>query len=434
VGTRLWVGGDPESLRMLALGELQPGAEACGRAVDSTGRAVSKISDDAGWKGHAAEAFKAHWDRSAVAAKVVAASCLAAAGILNELIAGLCDADSLLRTAAAAARANRVPVDEASGRAPNPWQAPDDQAATAWQIYQEKWRAAQLAALQHRLNANRDMTTLASEVGAILLGEGAEGLTGAQTAHLANYLRGLFAVPAGAHAALVEELRETRRAYDTAHAAWLVARDATPAGERMPEAVKAARSQALKELKVAREDLIVAPRARLLEALEFNVGDAARLMRVGGALTEAAEASRAVKMLADVPVLDLAAVGAATYFQSTDDMEKGEGAVRAVAESATANVTGLAAGVGAGIGVAAAVGAGAPIVAVGAAAVAGGAVAVGVGEFVYAGFNEHWDEDIHQYGYVGGVQAGVGNMFRETGKELAHMGTSVWHMFDSEQR
>ena len=69
----------------------------------------------------------------------------------------------------------------------------------------------------------------------------------------------------------------------------------------------------------------------------------------------------------------------------------------------------------------------APLVAVGGAALVGGAVAVGVGDLVYEGFHEHWDEDIQQHGVVVGIADGVGHTFANTGKDIGHMASSVWH-------
>src|SRR5262249_24977421 len=168
-----------------------------------------------------------------------------------------------------------------------------------------------------------------------------------------------------------------------------------------------------------------------IDLLNTTLGDVAERLPggAGAAFAEAADGSKALDFLSDIPVIDVAAAGAATYFQAKDDIQKGANPAGGSAEDGAANGTGVAAGAGAAIGGgAAATAAGAaPVVAVGAAAVVGGAVAVGVGDLVYEGFHEDWSEDVRQDGVVMGVVDGVGHTFANTGKDLAHMGSSLWH-------
>ena len=176
----------------------------------------------------------------------------------------------------------------------------------------------------------------------------------------------------------------------------------------------------------------------LSELLNVDVGDVVGGLPggAGGAFTEAADGSRMLKFLSDVPVIDVAATGLGTYFQARDDIDKGEDPARAIAEDGTANVAGLAAGAIAGsavVGLAAGIGA-APVVAVGAGVLLGGAIGVGVGDLVYEGFHEHWDEDIRRDGVVKGVAEGIGHAGERTGRDLLNMGkgiehgaTKIWH-------
>ena len=58
---------------------------------------------------------------------------------------------------------------------------------------------------------------------------------------------------------------------------------------------------------------------------------------------------------------------------------------------------------------------------------AGGVVAYGVGDFAHNLIDENWGEDIHKYGVVGGVFAGIGDSAVKTGDDIAHVGESIWH-------
>ena len=233
--------------------------------------------------------------------------------------------------------------------------------------------------------------------------------------------------------------RQARR-FAQARDEWQAARDATPPGQKMPADVKASRSAALRELQELDTQLAAAERdiRPLSELLNVDVGDVVGRLPggAGGAFAEAADGSRMLKFLSDVPVIDVAATGLGTYFQARDDIDKGEDPARAIAEDGTANVAGLAAGAIAGsavVGLAAGIGA-APVVAVGAGVLLGGAIGVGVGDLVYEGFHEHWDEDIRRDGVVKGVAEGIGHAGERTGRDLLNMGkgiehgaTKIWH-------
>jgi hypothetical protein len=298
--------------------------------------------------------------------------------------------------------------------------------------YAAEWQEIQQTAQGFRVEADNALLDLARDLLKVIDGAAGDGLTNADKVALGDYARGFGAIPAAIRAHLHDLVDKAQDNYDAAKSAWQAARAETPPGQRMPSDVKAARSDALRDLNSLKNDLGAMeheshPLARFLDT---RVGDGLEaLPRVGDAWASAADGSRVLRFLGDVPVVDVAAVGAGTYFQATDDIEKGENPARAWSEDLVSNAGGVAAGVAVGAAVAgglAAAGA-APLVAVGGAALVGGAVAVGVGDLVYEGFHEHWDEDIQQHGVVVGVADGVGHTFANTGKDIGHMASSVWH-------
>ncbi len=197
-------------------------------------------------------------------------------------------------------------------------------------------------------------------------------------------------------------------------------------GLKLPDgnAAKAAHKGVFAEFERLKADLEGAERLerKLPLYAELNT----KLSDIGKAIPEIGKVtSKLPDFLKEVPVVDVLATGVAVGFQVKDDMEKGWSGQHAVAADATAGAVGLGAGAGV---LALATGPGF-LVAAGA-----GAVAVGVGAFVYQGFHEHWGEDIHNDGVVGGVGEGMWHMVQHTGKEFADIGkgiggaaTSAWH-------
>jgi hypothetical protein len=427
-----WVGGDTATLRALAEA-LQPGKSRAGTVVSYIDQDVHKITRDEGWTGDAATAFAAHWEIASVATSAVGAFAYAAAEVLTELAGNLDQIDSALKQAAAEARTEGAPIG-ADGQPPvGPLTLEEKGPSDA---YVEAWNLAQQEAQGFRVDADRDMLDVLHQIMNIVDGESGEGLGNADKVALADYVRGIGAIPSAVRSVLDERTHGADDAYTKARAAWVAARKATPAGQKMPSDVKLARSGALRDLNALKSQLNALDHEShpVAKFLDVNVGDVVgAIPKAGAAFAEAADGSRSLSFLSDVPVIDVAAAGLGTYFQATDDISKGANPTVAIAEDATANVAGVAAGVAVGGAIIAGV-AGAPVVVAGVAAVAGGAVAVGVGDLVYEGFHEHWDEDIQQDGVVGGIAAGTGHMFVNTGKDLGHMAEgigsgakSLWH-------
>jgi hypothetical protein len=429
----LWVGGDSASLRTVseALEPCESRAKAVVGVIDDD---VRKIAQDNRWSGDAATAFATHWEIASVAASAVGSFCSAAAHILSNLAGQLDKTDAALRQAAADARAQGAPIGSDGRPITGPVSAAEYQAAAE---YENVWQVAQDEAEGFRVEANRALQDLLNEMMKLVdgTGDGVE-LAGADKVALADYLRGIGAIPAATRAHVDGLVGTARADYQTQRAAWLKERDAARAEQRaMSLDVKLARSGALRDLNALQGELDALTREShpIAGMLNVSVGDVADGVRALSGASKAAEGSKALSFLDDVPVIDVAAAGLGTYFQATDDMSKGENAPRAIGEDLTANVAGLAAGAAVGGAVAGAI-AGAPVVAVAAGAAIGGAVAVGVGDLVYEGFHEHWDEDIQKDGVVGGLLAGTGHTFENTGRDLGNLAKgvggaakSVWH-------
>ncbi len=161
----------------------------------------------------------------------------------------------------------------------------------------------------------------------------------------------------------------------------------------------------------------------LTKALGFSVND---IPAVSKALDGA---GNWLKVASDIPVIDIAAAGIGTVVNAQDDMDKyGRPWYVAYPGEAVANVAAIGAGTAA-IAGAGAVGAaiGAPVVGVAVGVVVGGVVAVGVGDFGHNLIDENWSADIHQHGVAAGIADGIGDSAVKTGKDLGHMATSVWH-------
>ncbi|WP_432180780.1 hypothetical protein [Streptomyces sp. NBC_00063] len=56
----------------------------------------------------------------------------------------------------------------------------------------------------------------------------------------------------------------------------------------------------------------------------------------------------------------------------------------------------------------------------------GGAVVIGATGVIDHAFHEHWGEDIHKDGVVGGVLHGSGHVLSQTGDDFKRLGKDVW--------
>lgn len=246
---------------------------------------------------------------------------------------------------------------------------------------------------------------------------------------VADYLRGLYAYDAedaragGAKArtriddakaeerAAKKELRAERKAYQKA-------------GRALPEDLpaKGAYRDAVMKVDSIEEAMARADHGSTKlpydRALNVKLADAADALRAGKSLEKLPD------FLKEIPVLDVAAAGACGILEASDDHDKGWSWQKSVAVDGGANVAGLVAGTAVTAGVVAALPFEVPVAAV---AVGGGLVVIGATGIIDHSFHEHWSEDIHDRGVVGGVLHGTGDVLSETGHDYARLAKDVWH-------
>lgn len=421
-----WVGGDIGGLRTMAdtyKGAKQPLED----AVRPVSDAVEKLVGDAGWTGEAAESFRGAWSEDAMTAGAFATLVDAAGGILDTLAGRLSGCETALQNAEHTAAGKGVPMGDkgvpkefVTG---NPPSADEQKTIDAFGEY-DKVRQQILHTAQHaRLAAADQLRGLYAQV--------TETVSPGDKVTIADALRGLYAYDAedaragGKDArdhldaakdeerAAKKDLRAERKAYQKA-------------GKALPKDLPAKGAYRDAVMKVDDlEDAIAradngSTKLPYDRALNVKLVDAADALRAGKALESLPE------FLREVPVLDVAAAGACGLIEAKDDHDKGWSWQKSVVVDGGVALGGLAAG--------AAVAASLPVDgAVAAAAVGVGTVLVATNVLDH-GFHEHWSEDIHDHGVVGGVLHGMGNVGSETvddfkryGDDIKDAGKDLWH-------
>ncbi|WP_329414216.1 hypothetical protein OG802_26170 [Streptomyces sp. NBC_00704] len=419
-----WVGGDIGGLRTMA--ETYKNAkDKLDDVVTPVSRAVEALVGDAAWKGEAAEAFRAAWSEDALTAGAFAGLVHDAGEILSDLADALTACETALQNAEHVATRKGVPMTAAGvPRAivtANPPSAQDRQTISAMGEY-DRVRQEVLHTAQHaRLVAADKLRGLYAQVTA-------PASTGDKVT-LADYLRGLYAYDAedaragGAKArtqiddakaeekAAKKELRAERKAF-------------RKAGRALPHDLpaKSAYADAVMKVDSLEEAMARAEHGSTAlpydRALNVKLADAADALRAGRSLEKLPD------FLKEIPVLDVAAAGACGILEASDDHDKGWSWQKSVAVDGGANVAGLVAGTAVTAGVVAALPVEAPVAAV---AVGGGLVVIGATGIIDHSFHEHWSEDIHDHGVVGGVLHGTGDVLSETGDDFVRLKDDVWH-------
>ncbi|MFI6934439.1 WXG100 family type VII secretion target [Streptomyces sp. NPDC050287] len=414
-----WVGGDIGGLRTMAETYKNAKAKLDG-VVQPLSRAVEGLAGDADWKGEAAETFRATWSEDALAAGAFASLVHSAGDILSTLVDALSACETALQNAEHVATRKGVPMgDKGTPLAiatANPPSAEDQKTISAMGEY-GKVREEILHTAQHaRLVAAGQLRGLYAQVTAPVS-------TGDKVT-IADALRGLYAYDAedaraggkearklidGAKAeeqAAKKELRAERKAFQKA-------------GRALPKDLpaKGAYADATTKVDSLEEAIARADRGSTAlpydRALNVKLADAADALRLGKGLAELPE------FLREIPVLDVAAAAACGLVEAKDDHDKGWSWQHSVVVDGGAALGGVAVGAAAT----------ALLPVEGAVAVA----AVGVGAAVLAtdvldhSFHEHWSEDIHDHGVVGGVLHGTGNVLSETGDDVVRLKDDVWH-------
>ncbi|MFR9794760.1 WXG100 family type VII secretion target [Streptomyces sp. MS06] len=421
-----WVGGDIAGLRAMA--DTYKGAKKpLDEAVRPVSRAVEKLVGDAGWTGDAAEAFRAAWSEDALTAGAFATLVSSAGDILDTLAGQLSACETALQNAEHTATRKGVPMGDkgvpqqfVTGDPPS---ADEQKTIDAFGEYDKVRREVVHTAQHARLVAADKLRGLYAQVtGKVSAGD---------KITIADALRGLYAYDAEDARARGKDARKLiDDAKDEAHAAKkdlkAERRAYQKAGRALPEDLPAKGAYRDAVMKVdSLEDAIAradngSTKLPYDRSLNVKLGDAAEALRASRSLEAMPE------FLREVPVIDVAAAAACGLVEAEDDHDKGWSWQKSVAVDGGVALGGLA--VGAGIA--------ASLPVDGAVA----ATAVGVGTVLVAtnvldhSFHEHWSEDIHDHGVVGGVLHGTGNVLSETGDDFKRYGSDIkdcgkdlWH-------
>jgi uncharacterized protein YukE len=414
-----WVGGDIGGLRTMA--ETYKNAKKkLEDVVRPLSSAVEELVGDASWKGDAAETFRATWSEDALTAGAFAGLVHDAGDILDTLVGALSACETALQNAEHIAAKKGVPT--GARGAPlqfvtsDPPSADEQKTISAFGEY-DRVRTEILHTAQHaRLVAADKLRGLYAQVTA--------SVSPGDKITLADMLRGLYAYDAedaragGREArrlidgakdeerAAKKELRAERKAYQKA-------------GRSLPEDLpaKSAYRDAMTKVDSLEEDIARADHGSTKlpydRALNIKLADAAEALRAGRSLEALPE------FLKEVPVLDVAAAAACGLVEAKDDHDKGWSWQRSVVVDGGAALGGVAVGAG--------VVAALPIEGAVALAGVGVVAAVGATSLLDHSFHEHWSEDIHDHGVVGGVLTGTGHVFTETGDDGVRMAKDIWH-------
>ncbi len=423
-----WVGGDIGGLR--AMGDSWTKAKAdLDSVVKPLGGHVDALVSDAGWQGDAAKSFRAAWSNDSMTAGSISELVAAAGKILTDLAGHLSTAETALHNAEDIAVGKGVPVN-AKGvpgylTTRTPPTADDQKAIGALDDYCTFYKETMHTAQQARLTAAGDLQKLFDQSTSPQVSSG-DKIT------LYDYLRGLYAYDA-------EHVRATGKDASTKLDKALAAeKDAKKTmrserkafqkeGKALPKdwEAKGAYKDAAAKVKGLQEDIAAmengSSKLPYDRMLNYKVIDAADALKLGEDLDKLPD------FLKEVPVLDVAAAATCGLLEAKDDHDKGWSWTHSVVVDGGAALGGLAAG-------AAAVAllpeaAGAAVV-----AGVGGVVVIGATGLIDHSLHEHWSEDIHDHGVVGGVLTGSGHVLSETyddGKRLigdvGDAGKSVWH-------
>ncbi|MEU7056185.1 hypothetical protein [Streptomyces sp. NPDC046197] len=419
-----WVGGDIGGLRTMAdaYKNAKPKLE---EAVHPVSTAVEQLVQDTHWKGDAADTFRAQWSEDAMTAGAFASLVQEAGKILGDLVDALSGCETALQNAEHIATRKGVPMGDKGVPlqmvTANPPSADDQKTISAMTEY-TKVRDEILHTAQHaRLLAADKLRGLYAQV--------TDPASPGDKITLADYLRGLYAYDAedaragGAKArteidsakaeerAAKKELRAERRAFQKA-------------GQALPKDLpaKGAYADAVAKVKSLEDDIARADHGSTKlpydRVLNVKLADAAEALRAGESLDKVPD------FLKEIPVLDVAAAGACGLLEASADHDEGWSWQHAVAVDGGANLAGLAAGTGITAVAVALAPFDVPALVV---AGVGGAVVVGATAVIDHAFHEHWSEDIHDHGVVGGVLHGTGHVLSQTGDDFVRLKDDVWH-------
>jgi len=279
-----------------------------------------------------------------------------------------------------------------------------------------------LAAARARAQATGSLQALYAEISPPAAGSGNGGLSIGDDNTIASYLRGFWAMDTTYRKFVEDKVgdleKEVRQAIISAREE---ARQADGRFGKWAEDGSAKFADAKTELAAENKLLETAEsdEGALSKALGLSVKDIPAVSQAldgaGGSLGKLAD------FAADVPVLDVLAAGASTYFNAQQDIADGMPAPVAYSAEAGGSVLSLAAGGATAAGLLAL---GTPV---GWTVAGAGVVAVGVGDLAHNLIDENWGADISKNGVVLGVADGIGHSFAKTGGDVVHLGTGLGH-------
>ncbi|MEV6478459.1 hypothetical protein [Streptomyces sp. NPDC051576] len=414
-----WVGGDIGGLRTMAT-TYKNAKDKLDDVVRPVTGAVEKLVGDAGWKGDAAEEFRAKWSEDALTAGAFASMVSDVGDILSTLADALSTCETALQNAEHVATTKGVPMGDKGVPLPmvtaNPPSGADQKTISAMTEYDTVRKQVMHTAQHARLVAADKLNGLYAQV--------TDKVSTGDKITIADALRTLYAYDAedaragGIKAraqlddakaeaqAAKKEMRAERKAYQKAGRG--LPKD-LPAKGAYGDAVM--KVDSLEEA-IARAD-VGSSKLPYDRVLNVKLADAADALRLGKGLEALPE------FLKEVPVIDVAAAAACGLVEAKDDHDKGWSWQKSVTVDVGVAVGGVAAGALAVVAL--------PVE--GAVAVA----AVGVGATIAAtsvidhAVHEHWSEDIHDHGVVGGVLHGVGDVGSETLDDGKRLVKDVWH-------
>lgn len=432
-----WVGGDIHGLSAYA-GTLYGYAPEINDVASALNGKVRATVGAAGWQGTAASAFSGAWGRDAQGCAALSTMTTGTGDVVNWLAVTLSQIESALETAADKTSAHGVPIG-ADGQPPQACLA--NATAESWRsAYQTFWNNAMHAAVTARNEAAAELQKIFDGVTGGAIGKPGDrsswndvllGFLGAKTRYRAwvegkvHHLKGLK------NEARLKAIEDARQA-DGKFGKW------SPQDRQGFDNAKSKFGAGEEQLAGAQQSegafsKIMGYSASDIPAVSKALGDSNGLLKAG----------------ADIPFVDLAAAGAATYFNAQEDISKSVpagaaypsetagsalslGAGYVAGDAVTGAVAGGLAEGGALAGVGGAIGVGGVgLVAGGAGVLAGGVVAYGVGDFAHNLIDENWGADIHSHGVLAGVADGTWHSMENTGKDFADVGKSIWHGISS---
>jgi uncharacterized protein YukE len=455
-----WVGGDIHGLSALA--EILYGyVPQIADAATALETGVARLDQDAGWTGSAATAFETAWDVDAGALTAFGIALEQIGDVVNGLAGALAAIEHAVEEAADEFRAAGLPV-PATGIPPTvalpgpiaPGSAQANQLSNA-NGYAAAYDLAMGEALEARNQASAELQAIYGQIAPQPVSKGSKAaadysLKPGEKLSLSDLLRVAWAAPT-ALAETVEqglgkaetEEADALKAYKLAKKAYMAqfgAKTAEDARElaRLGDAIGTARTELTgieKQLEGVEQlqNAFVGSKA-LDTSVESLMAKVTKSTGETGAGAGSSILSKIVDFGEDIPVVDVGVALLGTGLDSYTDIKEGKRWYEAVPEDLLANVVGVGVAVGvmtgvvaAGTAVAAAgvPAAGVAVVCVG--AVAAGVVAAGVTTEIENLFAEKWSQDIHKSGVVAGTLDGAGHSFVNTGRQLKHDASSLWH-------